>query len=401
MSPSRIIVGLLFLLALVAGMAWALLDFEDGDLSPSQHGCEALASTDSDDVELPAYGSSGESDSASNDGAADADIHIPVPDIDATSDPDATGRDSGSTRQSPTGQPTSRQPKTAPPKTQPKSTPKTTPKPKRRLSHAEREEARRVKTGRPALKRRLSSTPASTLTGTKAKTPAQQEWEDSFVADGIEPPEMIPTKVTGKIMSEQSREGLKDATVGLMTFFPINGLAGGSLYPVMTTLTTDDNGMFSGEIPGSKLAPSNYAALAVTITWEGHAVLAGEPASLFEVGKDNSLGIIWAPDVPYQVRCNADAFSGERKVVATGQLDPQRWHPQKRAEAFGWFPHYEPLVVLADSGPIPQGMPQAGECDVVGTWNRQNLPYVSLLVEGQLLQTRRTTRAKTMSNVSG
>ena len=274
--------------------------------------------------------------------------------------------------------------------TQPKKN-KAKPAPPKRLTPQQREEARRVKTGRPALKKRLARTPVSSITGQAAKTPEQQEWEDSFVEQGLEPPEMIPTKVTGKIMSEQSREGLAKATVGLMTFFPLDGLAGGPLYPVLTTLTTDDKGNFKGEIPGSKLAPSSYAALAVTITWEGHTVLAGQPAALFETGQDNSLGIIWAPDQPYQVRCDASAFSGNMAVIATGNLDPQRWHPKKRVEAFSWFPQFKPLVIVADAGPIPEGLPQEGQCDVVGTWssNYFSTPYISLVLDGQLTQRKR------------
>lgn len=273
--------------------------------------------------------------------------------------------------------------------------------PRKKLTRKQREQARSAKTGRPALKKRLTRTPRSSISGKAAKTPELQEWVDSFVEDGLEPPEMIPTKVTGKIMSSQSREGLAKATVGLMTFFPLDGLAGGPLYPVLTTLATDDEGNFAGEIPGSQLAPSNYAALAITVAWEGHTVLAGQPAAVFEAGVENSLGVIWAPTQPYQIRCDASAFGGNLAVVTTGDLDPQRWHLKKRVEAFSWFPKFKPLVILADSGPIPAGLPQEGQCDVIGTWGDDRiLPYISLTREGVLVDTRRPKLSAVMSNTS-
>ncbi|MDC1142510.1 carboxypeptidase-like regulatory domain-containing protein [Planctomycetota bacterium] len=397
MSQTRILFALLASLLLVTGMAWAFFAIDEiptpTKLSTKYSNEESIANND-DAISTATYDSN--NPARSNKTTTKVNIKQPrivVPEPTSDTGDDSTKTDGRSTPPLPSGQ-TTTTPKPSTPK------PVTKRKPKR-LTHAQREEARRIKTGRPALKRRLSTTPRSSLSSTKVKTPEQQEWDDSFIEQGIEPPEMIPTKVTGKIMSEQSREGLKEAIVGLMTFFPLDGLAGGALYPVLTTLKTDDNGHFSGEIPGSKLLPSNYAALAMTVTWEGYGVLAGEPVAAFEAGVENSLGIIWAPEKPYQIRCDASAFSGSRAVVATGQLDPQRWHPQTITKAFSWFPQFTPLVIEADAGPIPASQPQEGQCDVLGTWDTKRLPYVTLFHEAQNVQARRPTRAKTMSNVGG
>ncbi|MCF6228576.1 MAG: carboxypeptidase regulatory-like domain-containing protein [Planctomycetes bacterium] len=397
MTQTRIMFGLLIALILGAVVGWLVLQPEDE--ATGLHTVGFSTSDNAEDsacaIEVPNQKSTG----ALANSSVSEPTYVKRP-SDQTR-PIEVGESTGSSQQE-SRTPDSQQPAGAD-KTKVAAQPEqkvAAPAPPKKLTPQQREEARRVKTGRPALKKRLTRTPVSSITGKMTKTHKQQEWEDSFVEQGLESPEMIPTKVTGKIMSEQSRAGLAKATVGLMTFFPLDGLAGGPLYPVLTTLTTDDKGNFTGEIPGSKLVPSNYAALAITVTWEGHTVLAGQPAALFEAGQDNSLGIIWAPDQPYQVRCDASAFSGEMAVVATGNLDPQRWHPKKRVEAFSWFPQFKPLVIVADAGPIPEGLPQEGQCDVVGTWGIVT-PYVSLTREGILTHTRRPKPSMAMSNVVG
>jgi hypothetical protein len=265
----------------------------------------------------------------------------------------------------------------------------------RRLTRAEQEEQRRIERGRPALQRRLARTPGSVShSGELAKSPQQEKWEEEWHAEGFTPPEMIPTPVQGKIMSEDAREGLAKATVGLISFFPLDGVAGGPLLPVITEFETDDNGVFSGDIPASKLPPLNYPAVAIAVSWQGHRIITAAPLATLEVGKQNEFGIIWAPQTPFVLKADATQFSGELRVVSTGELDPQRWHSARRAQAFAWFPAFNVAKSDPEEG---QSGPDEGHAEVIGTWDNWNTPYVSLL-GGELLQTRRPLRASTVSN---
>jgi hypothetical protein len=272
------------------------------------------------------------------------------------------------------------------------------PKQQRRLTPAEREEQRRQATGRPALAEKLGRTPA---TGSEknelAKSPEQEKWAEQWYAEGFTPPEMTPTPVRGKVMSQEAREGLAKATVGLISFFPLEGVAGGPLLPVITEFTTDDNGFFSGEIPASKLAPLNYPPVALTVTWEGHRIVAALPIENLEVGKQNEFGIFWAPETPFTLRANAQQFDGDLKVLSTGELDPQRWHTAKRAEALAWFPAF---AVAKEDPKQGETGPAKGFADVIGTWDGRDEPYLSLLNGNQLVQTRRAARAGVVSNKS-
>ncbi|MCB9893937.1 MAG: carboxypeptidase regulatory-like domain-containing protein [Planctomycetes bacterium] len=268
--------------------------------------------------------------------------------------------------------------------------------PPRKLTPAEREEARREATGRPALADKLGRTPgAVSKTNTLAKSPEQEKWQEQWYEEGITPPEMIPTPVHGKIMSQEAREGLAKATVGLISFFPLDGVAGGPLLPVITEFETDANGYFGGDMPASKLAPLNYPPVALTVTWEGHRIVAAMPIDVVDVGKANEFGIFWAPETPFTLKANAEQFDGDLSVVSTGELDPQRWHTAKRAATLAYFPAY----AVAKETPEGEG-PQKGYAEVLGTWDEKDAPYVSLVKDKQIVQTRRPARATIISTSS-
>lgn len=269
----------------------------------------------------------------------------------------------------------------------------------RRLTRAEQEEQRRIEQGRPALQRKLGRTPTSiSNAGELAKSAEQEKWEEQWHAEGFTPPEMIPTPVRGKIMSEDAREGLASATVGLLSFFPLDGVAGGPLLPVITEFETDDAGFFSGDIPASELAPLNYPRVAIAVTWEGHRVICASPLAALEVGKQNEFGIIWAPQTPFLLSADATQFNGELRVVSTGELDPQRWHTAKRAQTFAYFPGFN---VAEENPPEGETGPDQGFAEIIGTWDSKNNPYVSLLSGSELLQTRKPLPATVVSNKPG
>ena len=291
--------------------------------------------------------------------------------------------DTGAPRQTPATQPTQ---------------PRQTAPAKRKLTPAEREEERRLKTGRPALRNTLSRTPTRAgAAGTLQKSPEQEKWEEQWYNEGFNPPEMTPTPVSGKIMSEQAREGLSKATVALISFFPLDGIAGGPLLPVITEFETDANGYFTGNIPASKLAPLNYPPVALAVTWDGHRIVGGMPIQTLDVGVENQLGIFWAPETPYTLDCNALQFSGDLQVFATGELDPQRWHTAKRTETLAYFPHFD---VAAEDPEQGETGPLTGHATVIGTWDQKDMPYVSLVGDDQIIQTRRPSKATTTSNKS-
>lgn len=270
----------------------------------------------------------------------------------------------------------------------------------RRPTRAEQEEQRRQETGRPALARTLGRTPGGTgsVSSGLTKSPEQAKWEEQWYKEGFTPPEMTPTPVSGKIMSQEAREGLAGATVGLISYFPVDGIAGGPLLPVITELKTDENGLFSGEIPASKLSPLNYPSLAICVTWEGHRIVAASPVASLEVGKPNEFGIFWAPQTPFTLSADATRFPGELRVVATGECDPQRWHASKRADTLAYFPAFN----VATEGPAEgKTGPAIGFADVIGTWDGNIAPYVSLLQGAQILQTKRPERAAVISSKSG
>lgn len=275
------------------------------------------------------------------------------------------------------------------------------PRPGRELTPAQREEQRRQATGRPALAEKLRRSPGSTSGNVSeqdlSKSTRQDEWEEQWYAEGFTPPEMTPTPVHGKIMSQEAREGLAKATVGLISFFPLDGVAGGPLLPVITEFTTDDNGFFSGEIPASKLAPLNYPPVALAISYESYRIVAAMPIDVLEVGKQNEFGIFWAPETPYTLDTDARQFDGELSVVSTGELNPQRWHTAKRAATLSYFPAF--AVAKDDPKPGAEGLPK-GSAILTGTWDGRDEPYVSLLTGGQIVQTRRPARAGMVSSKS-
>ncbi len=276
------------------------------------------------------------------------------------------------------------------------------PRPGRELTPAQREEQRRQATGRPALAEKLRRSPGSTSGNVSeqdlSKSTRQDEWEEQWYAEGFTPPEMTPTPVHGKIMSQEAREGLAKATVGLISFFPLDGVAGGPLLPVITEFTTDDNGFFSGEIPASKLAPLNYPPVALAISYESYRIVAAMPIDVLEVGKQNEFGIFWAPETPYTLDTDARQFDGELSIVSTGELNPQRWHTAKRAATLSYFPAF--AVAKDDPKPGAEGLPK-GSAILTGTWDGRDEPYVSLLSGGQIVQTRRPARAGMVSSKSG
>ncbi len=275
------------------------------------------------------------------------------------------------------------------------------PRPGRELTPAQREEQRRQATGRPALAEKLRRSPGSTSGNVSeqdlSKSTRQDEWEEQWYAEGFTPPEMTPTPVHGKIMSQEAREGLAKATVGLISFFPLDGVAGGPLLPVITEFTTDDNGFFSGEIPASKLAPLNYPPVALAISYESYRIVAAMPIDVLEVGKQNEFGIFWAPETPYTLDTDARQFDGELSIVSTGELNPQRWHTAKRAATLSYFPAF--AVAKDDPKPGAEGLPK-GSAILTGTWDGRDEPYVSLLTGGQIVQTRRPARAGMVSSKS-
>jgi hypothetical protein len=255
---------------------------------------------------------------------------------------------------------------------------------------------RREKHGRPALHARLGRTPGSASTsGALRRSTKQQEWDEAWGAEGINPPPMVPTPVQGKVMSEQAREGLAKAVVHLMTFFPIDGVAGGPLLPVITDLTADNQGNFKGEVPVSPQAPLNYPLGAIGVSWEGKRILAADPLAILEPGKQNALGIFWAPDFPYMLDCDASQFDGALSVVGTGQLNPKRLHPLKQMEFLASVPQAQ---VRPRDTEVVEGMPTPGHAQLHSSWNARAMPYVSLRDALRLIQTRRTAWRQIISS---
>lgn len=268
--------------------------------------------------------------------------------------------------------------------------------PKRPPTPREREEERRRTQGRPALAERMSRSPgASSGRASLAKSAVQEQWDEQWTSEGINPPPMTPTPVTGKVMSEQSREGLANATVHLMTFFPLDGIAGGPLLPVVSELVTDAQGNFSGEVPASKLLPQSFPVAAIGISWDSKRILAAQPLTVLEAGKQNALGIFWAPDYPYMLKCDARQFNGTLSVVSTGEVNPQRVHTLKRTEFLASFPAFNVTAIQAQP---PEGAPEPGHAQLIGTWGTSALPYISLRDGTALLRTQRPKLASVVSN---
>jgi hypothetical protein len=257
-------------------------------------------------------------------------------------------------------------------------------RPRRDLSPAQREEVLRKEQGRPALAQRMERLPASLHNANLARPTDQREWEKSWINEGINPPEMIQTPVQGKIMSEQAREGLASAVVHLMTFFPMDGVAGGPLLPVVTDIPTDKNGNFRGEVPASKVAPLDFAPAAIGVTWQSKRILAALPLERLKAGQQNALGIFWAPEFPCLVYCKAEQFAYALSVVATGQINPQRLHKTRQAEFVNTFTSAR--VTPGDSEPINGNPP--GQAKLTSTWDWRVAPFVSLHGESGIIQTR-------------
>ncbi len=265
------------------------------------------------------------------------------------------------------------------------------------LTAAQREELRREQHGRPALTVRMGRTPSASRTaGTQRKSVTQKEWDEQWSREGFKPPPMVPTPVQGKVMSEQAREGLAKAIVHLMTFFPIDGVAGGPLLPVITDLTADGGGNFKGEVPVSPQAPLNFPLGAIGVSWQGKRVLTGRPLAILEPGKQNGLGVFWAPDAPFTLTCDAAQFTGNLRVASTGLINPQRIH---RAKQIGFINSFPIAAVVPREAEVMQGAPVPGTAELSGTWDLvlANLPYVSLFDQSSLIQTRRTAMRQTMS----
>jgi hypothetical protein len=263
----------------------------------------------------------------------------------------------------------------------------TAPAPARELTPREREEQRRVQHGRPALAARMARLVAGLRpSGRLSRSADRETWDEQWREEGLDPPPMVPTHVQGKVMSEQSREGLGGAVVGFLTFFPAQRVAGGSLLPVLTELQADEQGNFKGEIPASELPPKDYPAAALCVNWQGLRVLTGVPVAPFEAGRENHLGIYWAPQTPYFVECDATQFQGDLRVVTTGGLNPQRWHSSRRAAAFSYFPGV--AVTPRNAEPAP-GKPAPGFARLVDSWpGGVPPPYLTLLDAGEPRQTR-------------
>jgi hypothetical protein len=388
MNQNRLLLILLAMLLIGGAVAYAVTDGGAALLGSSNETTETtgtpLAAKPLDD---PANGTST---------PADTDKEEPLPLIDVpgrekrgteavsqpgeTRTPGADPANPGSTGGTPKGTPAAGG-----------ATPGDTPATPRAMTAREREEEARKATGRPALAEKLGRTPAGDgFNGALKKAPEQEKWAELWYAEGFTPPEMTPTPIHGKIMSQDSREGLGKATVGLISFFPLDGIAGGPLLPVMTELETDEQGYFGGEIPASKLPPLNYPPVAIAITWEMHRIVAAMPIETLLVGKQNELGIFWAPEMPYTLKTDAQQFNGDLSIVSTGELNPQRWHSAKQAQTFTWFPAY--AVGMVD--------PLKGLADVIGTWDDKDAPYISLLDGDKQVQTLRPTRAAQASATS-
>lgn len=269
---------------------------------------------------------------------------------------------------------------------------------KRPPTPREREEAARVATGRPALAGRMARTPvASAGRSSLQKSPEQEKWEEGWREEGITPPPMTPTPVTGKIMSEQAREGLAEATVYLMTFFPVDGIAGGPLLPVVTQFKTDAQGNFAGTIPASQLAPQGFPVAAIGVDWEGRRIVAAIPIKVLDAGQSNALGIFWAPEIPYVLRCDCTQFNGALSVVSSGELNAQRMHKLKQSDFLASFPAF--TITPKDAQPA-EGKPAPGMAELIGTWAPGTMPYISLLDGQNLLRTQRPKNASIVSNKS-
>ncbi|MCA8911040.1 MAG: carboxypeptidase regulatory-like domain-containing protein [Planctomycetes bacterium] len=393
---------LLLLCALLFGGAGAWLAFSSGADGDNPEGDRLACAPDPDDNVAPLEGEVGEDAPAATPGTdeplpLEADTSIKPGDATATGDATKTGG-KAQTGGSNSGGPNNGSP---PNRSNPGSN-NTNPAPKkpakRKLTPQEREEARRQSTGRPALRNTLSRTPGRAgSAGTLKKSPEQEKWEEQWYDEGFNPPEMTPTPVHGKIMSQEAREGLAKATVALISFFPLDGVAGGPLLPVITEFETDDNGLFGGDIPASKLAPLNYPPVALAVTWEGHRIVAGMPITTLDVGQQNEFGIFWAPEQPFTLDVDATQFTGAPQAFATGELDPQRWHSAKRLETLAYFPAAD--VATEDPKEGEEGPPQ-GHATVIGTWDGKDKPYITLVNGEGLFQTRRPSNATTASNNS-
>jgi len=273
----------------------------------------------------------------------------------------------------------------------PKSSP-AAPAPPRAPTPAEREEAARQNGGRAAYRARLEASAPDNGRAEAAlrKSPKAEEWTQQWRDEGIDPPEMVPTQVSGKMMSPLSREGIAQAKVGILTFFPVNGQRGGSIWPVVTELVADAQGNFSGEVPASPTPPLYYPPAALCVSAENYRVLAGTPVLTFVAGQLNALGIFWAPETPFAVECDGSQFEGSLEVVCTGELDPQRWHPQKRGATLAYFPRF--------ALPAPKPENPGRVTKLTSNWDERDTPFVTLMSTGGPLQTKRCAHARKQSS---
>ncbi|MBX3474879.1 MAG: carboxypeptidase regulatory-like domain-containing protein [Planctomycetes bacterium] len=282
------------------------------------------------------------------------------------------------------------------------------PNPPRTLTARERLELERQQTGRVAHNSRVTSAPENGISSTKGlvKSLAAGEWPKQFAEEGLEPPEMVPTQVAGKVMSPLSNEGIANAKVTLLSFLPWGTQAGGPLYVVGTELSANAKGEFAGTIPVGPRQPQFHASVGMIVEAAGEVggdfrvfqVVAGLALNNLRPGEFNQLGIFWAPEQPFDVDCDATQFSETGlKVICTGELDPQRWHSSKRTEALALF---AATGVAPRDGATPEAAANAGRCTVRSTWDGKDRPYLTLCQGLKPLVTRRCITRKAESSAS-
>jgi len=340
---------------------------------------------------------------------------------DATSDPTAASKASGTSTETSATDPEIVRPDTPqrpakpgtpanlgnPSGTTPGGTPGKAPDPPRPLTAREQAELQRKTQGRADHNSRVTRAPENGTTSIKAlaKSLKPEEWQKQFAEEGLEPPEMVSTQISGKVMSPLSNEGIAGAHVVLISFLPWAGKLGGSLYTVATELTANQSGEFTGYIPAPPKPPQFHPPVGMLVEAPGevagdfkaYQIVAGLPIETLRPGEFNQLGIFWAPEEPFDIKCDASQFTETGlKVVSTGELDPQRWHPNKRAQALALF-SATPVKPKVDG--TPDAM--AGMCTLRGTWDTRDAPFLTLIHGDKSLITRRCVRKKTNTSESG
>lgn len=176
-----------------------------------------------------------------------------------------------------------------------------------------------------------------------------------FTNRGESPPVIIMTEVTGKIMDHSTRAGMPNASVVLHSFFPKSNVQGTIVTPVVTTLTTNDKGEFSGQVPLPEKLPVDYPGMSVSVMQsqtnittaeigEIHNVyftplVVGQAVTSLKPGVKTTLGIFWAPEHTTNVIADISGRSSQGAILYTlGQLDPTRWDERDRMQMITAFP---------------------------------------------------------------